>query len=174
MNANPHPIVLEIILSARAQKRWKIKPALRAAEPPAHWLGQWRIDFGQKADRTWLALVTNVATLYTFVFPLAQLGRRDFFERSFRQRLGVAIASAPSLAPWKNAPLVFVSGNPRMVVGSMNDMRRNLPWHPEIPVGPRKKPEDWINETPYLSLPTAFPEKEFAARLAEAKRSESP
>jgi hypothetical protein len=171
--ANPNPEAIEIILSAKVQARWRVKPAVRASEPPAHWLGQWRVDFGQKADRTWVALVTNVATLYTLVFPVAELGKRDNFEKLFRLRLGFALVDAPSLAPWKAAPLVFAHGNPRVAVGSMNDMKRGLPWNTDREGFREKDDEDWINQTPYLSLPTAFSDKEFAKRLAEATKSKS-
>ena len=164
---NDDPNAIEIILSAQAQKRWRIKPDCRANEPPAHWLGQWRIDFGQKPDRTWVAFVTNVATLYSFVFPLKELGKGGRLESLFRIRLGFLLTDAPALAAWKAAPLVFVTGNPRMAVGSMNDMRRHLAWRDETVVGPMNNDEDWINKTPFLSLPTSFPDKELAKRLAE-------
>ncbi len=166
--ASANPNAIEIILSAQAQKRWRVKPGVRASEPPVFWLGQWRVDFGQKADRSWVALVTNVATLYTFVLPLKDLGKHDNFERLFRLRLGFALTDTPALASWRNAPLVFATGNPRMAVGSMNDMRSQLAWRTETAVGPMKDDEDWINKTPFLSLPTKFPEKEFAQQLAEA------
>ncbi len=166
--ANSNPDAIEIILSAQVRKKWRVEPTVRATEPPAHWLGQWRMDFGQKPDRTRWALVTNVATLYTFVFPVKELGKRDNFEKLFRVRLGFAIVDAPALAPWKDAPIIFAAGNPRMAIGSMNDMRRHLAWRTETSVGPMKDDEDWINKTPFLSLPTKFPDKEFARRLAEA------
>jgi hypothetical protein len=166
--ANPNPEAIEIILSAKVQTRWRVKPAVRATEPPAHWLGQWRVDFAQKANRTWVALVTNAATLYTFVLPLKEL-KPDSFEKLFRLRLGFALTDAPALVKWKDAPLVFAHGNPRMAIGSMNDMRKHLTWRTETPDwGPMKDDEDWINKTPFLSLPTKFPDKEFASRLAEA------
>jgi hypothetical protein len=82
-------------------------------------------------------------------------------------RLGFALTDAPALAMWKNAPLLFATGNPRMAVGSMNDMRKHLAWRTETEIGPMKDDEDWINKTPFLSLPTKFPEREFAQRLAE-------
>lgn len=166
--ANADSKAIEIILSAQVQKRWRVKPAVRASEPSAHWLGQWRLDFGQKPDRTWVALVTNTATLYTFVFPVKELGKRENFGKLFRLRLGFALVDAPSLASWKDAPIVFATGNPRMVIGSMNDMRRHLAWRTEPSVGPMNDDEDWINKTPFLSLPTKFPDKECAKRLAEA------
>jgi hypothetical protein len=168
---NPDAGAIEIILSARAQKRWRIKPDLRANEPPAHWLAQWRVDFGQKPDRTWLVLVTNVATLFTFLFPLKDL-KPDAFERLFRLRLGFALTDAPALAKWKDAPLVFTTGNPRVAVGSMNGMRKHMAWRKETPDwGPMKDDEDWINKTPYLSLATSFPDKEFAGRLKTTRNT---
>jgi len=162
---NANPDALEIILSAQAQKRWRIKPALRANEPPAHWLAQWRVDFGQKPDHSWRVLVTNVATLFTFVFPLKDL-KPPGFEKLFRLRFGFALTDALALTRWKDAPIAYTVGNPRMAVGAMNDMRKHLAWHEPAPEWePAKDDEDWINETPFLSLPTKFPDKEFAARL---------
>ena len=167
--ANADANAIEIILSAQVRKKWRVEPTVRATEPPAHWLGQWRLDFGQKPDRTRVALVTNMVTLYTFVFPVNELGKRDNFERLFRLRLGFALVDAPSLVPWKDAPIVFAVGNPRRVVGSMNNMRMDLAWRTETPeFGPMEEDEDWINKTPFLSLPEFFPGKAFAKRLAEA------
>jgi hypothetical protein len=165
---NSNPDAIEIILSAQVRKNWRVEPTVRATEPPAHWLGQWRLDFGRKPDRTRWALVTNIVTLYTFVFPLKELGRRDNFDKLFRLRLGFAIVDAPLLATWKEAPIIFAAGNPRMAVGSMNNMRQHLAWRTETSVGPMKDDEDWINQTPFLSLPDYFPDKAFAKRLTEA------
>ena len=167
---NSNPDAIEIILSAQVRKNWRVEPTVRATEPPAHWLGQWRLDFGRKPDRTRWALVTNVATLYTFVFPVKELGRRENFEKLFRLRLGFAIVDAPKLALWKEATIIFAAGNPRMAVGSMNNMRQHLAWRTETSVGPMKDDEDWINQTPFLSLPEAFPDKAFAERLTEANQ----
>jgi hypothetical protein len=167
---NSNPDAIEIILSAQVRKNWRVEPTVRATEPPAHWLGQWRLDFGRKPDRTRWALVTNIVTLYTFVFPLKELGRRENFEKLFRLRLGFAIVDAPKLALWKDAPIVYAAGNPRMAVGSMNNMRQHLAWRTETSVGPMKDDEDWINQTPFLSLPEAFPDKAFAERLTEANQ----
>jgi hypothetical protein len=165
---NPVAGAIEIILSAQAQKRWRIKPVVRANDPPAYWLAQWRVDFGQKPDRTWHVLATNVATLYTLLIPLKDL-KPDKFEQLFRLRLGFALTDAPALSKWKEAPIVYTVGNPRAVVGSMNDMRKHLAWseHTSDSI-PMKDDEDWINETPFLSLPTKSPDKEFAKRLSEA------
>lgn len=166
--ANENADAIEIILSAQVQKRWRVKPAVRASEPSAHWLGQWRVDFAQKADRTWIALVTNVATLFTFVFPFKELGQRDPFEKLFRLRLGFALTDAPSLTCWKDAPIIFATGNPRVAVGSMNGMKRELPGNTDREGFRQIDDEDWINETVFLSLPEGYPHKAFARQMAEA------
>jgi hypothetical protein len=91
------------------------------------------------------------------------------FERLFRLRLGFALTDAPTLAKWKDAPIVYGAGNPRVAIGSMNDMRKHMAWREHTPDwGPMKDDEDWINKTPFLSLPTKFPDKEFATRLNKA------
>jgi hypothetical protein len=133
--ANLNANAIEIILSAQVQKRWSIKPVVRASEPPTHWLGQMAAGFWPKSDRTQVLLVTSVATLYTFVFSMAELGKGGNFEELFRLRLGFALANAPSVARWKDAPIVFAAGNPRTAIGSMNDMRQHLAWRPETLVG---------------------------------------
>jgi hypothetical protein len=165
--AQENPEAIEIILSAKVQTRWRVKPDVRASEPPAHWLGQWRVDCAQKADRTWVALVTNVATLFTFVFPLKEL-KPDSFEKLFRLRLGFALTDAPPIAKWKDAPLVFAHGNPRVAVGSMNGMKRELPWNTDREGFRQVDDEDWINGTVFLSLAETYPRKAFAKRMAES------
>ena len=170
---NPDPNAIEMILSAQVQKRWRVQPAVRSSEPPAHWLGQWRVDFAQKADRSRVALVTNVATLYTFVFPLKELAKRDHFEKLFRLRLSFALVDAPALSPWKDAPLVYAAGNPRVAVGSMNGMRMELPLNTDRDGFRQIDDEDWINETVFLSLPETHPKDAFAKRLAAPNNSKS-
>jgi hypothetical protein len=167
--ANENPNAIEIILSAKVQSRWHVKPAVRGSEPPAHWLGQWRVEFAQKADRTWVALVTNVATLFTFVLPLKDL-KPASFEKLFRLRLDYALLEAPALAAWKTAPLVFAHGNPRVAVGSMNGMKRELPWNTDRESFRQMDDEDWINGRVFLSLPEGYPQKAFGRRLAEAAK----
>lgn len=163
---------IEIILSAQVQKRWRVKPSGRASDPPVHWLGQWRVDFGEKPDRTSVALVTNTTTLYTFVFPGKELGKDHNFEKLFRLRLGFSLVDAPALEGRKSASISFTAGNPRGVVGSMNNMRQHMVWRAETAVGPMEEDEDdedWINNMPFLSLPGIFPGKAFAQRLAETQ-----
>lgn len=164
---NSNPGAIEIILSAKVQQRWRVKPVVRANETPAHWLALWRVDFAQKADRTWVALMTNVATLFTFVFPLREL-KPDRFEQLFRLRLGFALTDAPTLAAWKDAPFVYATGNPRVTVGSMNGMKLELPWNTGSEEFKAVDDEDWINDGVFLSLPETSPRNTFNRRLAEA------
>ena len=166
--ANTDPGAIEIIVSTQVQKRWRIKPAVSAREQAAHWVAQWRLEFGRKADRTEVALLTNIATLYTFVFPFRELDRGRNFENLFRMRLSFALHDAPAFARWGQAPIIFAAGNPRQVVGSMNDMRHQLAWKPLTIDVPFKSDEDLINGTPFLWLPETFPEKEFSKRLVES------
>lgn len=158
-----HP--LHVILSAQVRKLWRVKPAIRACEPPRHWLGQWRVDFGEKPDRTSVALVTNTTTLYTFVFPGKDLGNKGAFNRLLRLRLEFSLVDAPSLASWKAAPIIFAAGNPRTAVSSMNNMRQHLLWRGKS----KAIDEDWINEMPFAWLPGIFPNTAFAQRLAESQ-----
>jgi hypothetical protein len=165
---NADPDAIEVIISAQVQKRWRIQPALSANERPDNWLAQWRLDFGRKADRTEVALMTNVATLYTFVFPLKELDRGRNLENLFRMRLGFALHDARLLARWQKAPIVFVAGNPRQVIGSMNDMRRLIAAESSMADGRIDSDEDFINRTPFQWLEES-PQEEFSRRLANAR-----
>ena len=73
----------------------------------------------------------------------------------------------------KDAPLTFVAGNPRVAVGSMNGMRMELPLNTDRDEFRQMDDEDWINETPYLSLPEIHPKDAFAKRLAAPHNSKS-
>jgi hypothetical protein len=115
-----------------------------------------------------VALLTNIATLYTFVFPLRELDRGRNFENVFRMRLSFALHDAPALAPWVQASVVFAAGNPRQTVGAMNDMRHQLAWKPLTTDVPFRSDEDLINGTPYLCLAETFPEREFSKRLRDS------
>jgi len=158
----------EIILSAQVQKSWRVEPASRASDSPRHWLSQWRVDIARKPGSASVALVTNTATLYTLVFPARGLGKDGTFEKLFRRRLGMSIAESPSLAAWNVAPLNFVIGNPRRAVGAMTNLRQLMVWRAETP-GPTDNDKEWINNTPFLTLPGSFPNRAFASRLAEAE-----
>ena len=159
--------IIEIILSAEVQSRWKVTPSQKASVPPLHWLAQWRVDFGRRADRTTVALVTNTTTLFTFVIPSKELARGQNFEQAFRLRLADAVAPLSHFRAFLETPLVFASGNPRMVVSSMNNMRHLLTWRLEKGKDGVKADETWLNDTPFSSLPLSFPQEEFRSRLAE-------
>ena len=84
-----------------------------------------------------------------------------------------ALKDAPTLAHWKDAPLTFVAGNPRVAVGSMNGMRMELPLNTDRDGFRQIDDEDWINETVFLSLPETHPKDAFAKRLAAPHNSKS-
>ena len=165
--STPRGCCIEIILSAEVQSRWKVTPSPKASVPPIHWLAQWRVEFGRRADCTTVVLVTNTTTLFTFVIPSKELARGQNFEQVFRFRLADAVAPATHLTAWLETPLVFVSGNPRMVVSSMNNIRQLLTWRSEGRKDGVEMDETWINDTPFSSLPLSFPREEFTSRLAE-------
>jgi hypothetical protein len=62
------------------------------------------------------------------------------------------------------------SRHPRVTVGSMNGMKRELPWNTDREGFKKVDDEDWINETVFLSLLETYPQKAFAKRLAAAAK----
>jgi len=71
-----------------------------------------------------------------------------------------------------SAPLVFAHGNPRVAVGSMNGMKRELPLNTNREGFKQVDDEDWINGAVFLSLPETNLRKAFAQRLAGANAQE--
>ena len=84
-----------------------------------------------------------------------------------------ALKDASALAPWKDAPMVYAAGNPRVAVGSMDGMRMELPLNTDRDEFRQMDDEDWINETVFLSLPETHPQDAFAKRLAAPHNSKS-
>ncbi|HAV63115.1 MAG TPA: hypothetical protein DCY13_12215 [Verrucomicrobiales bacterium] len=162
---NMDPDCLEIVVSARAAKRLKLTPTVRAGDRPLHWCARWRVEVCQLPDRRWVALVTNAETFYSFVFPVTELQGPGRFEELFRLRLGFALTDAPSLAFWKTAPLRYATGNPRVLVGTMNRMKLDLLCAGQVEESPRVDEEDILNHGICLALDEVIPFRAWARRL---------
>ena len=83
--------------------------------------GAWKIRRSIHPDC--LAVISNLATLYTFLVPNEVESSALAIGDYFLMRLGFSVANIDSSIELPTKPeLQFVTGNPRRVVGSMNDM----------------------------------------------------
>ncbi len=134
---------------------------------------QWRVEFCKDWAGQNLFVVTNLATLFTFLIPRAQKQTRPDLERNFRTRLGFALLAGEPLLDWKPDQIIFARSNPRKVIGSMNDMIYNLQFEPTEALRqafPDLDEEDNLNHTPFSAIGPKgrmdFPDKVWIAAIA--------
>ena len=98
-------------------------------------------------------MVTNLATLFTFLLPRQPSSRIGSFVRDFRIRLGFALLAASPPLECAPSGVVPVRGNPRAVVGSMNNMAQLLVW-PRRPgaMTPHEDHEALLQRTPFSAV----------------------
>ena len=124
-------------------------------------------------------MVTNLATLYTFLLPQESSRSFESLVQAFRLRLGFALLVATPPLDWTPSEVVPVSGNPRAVVGSMNNMAQLLAW-PRQPGGFNhyKDNEERLQRTPFSAVGAkghyGFPDKIWLQHLNELARSHQP
>ena len=178
MTAPPAP--LEIVLSARAARFLRTKPARAFSQLAAgHFLTQWRVDPADDGDGGRWFMVTNLATLFTFLLPRPPSSRLDSFVRDFRIRLGFALLAASPPLEWAPSEVVAVSGNPRAVVGSMNNMAQLLAW-PRQPgaMTPHEDHEAMLQRTPFSAVGDkghyGIPDQTWLKHLNDLARSLQP
>ena len=157
-----------IYQSREVQRRWKMAPARLPEVLSNHWLQTWRVDFLKRAGSP-VFLVTNEETLYTWVFPKPEVPNRQAFERLFRVRLDSALADYPNRDPWVSAPIDYVSGNPRRLIGVMNNMADHLVWRGSGPTDD----EEVVNTMPFQGQLEGRPERAFWGRLRLDRESET-
>lgn len=157
-----------IYQSREIQRRWKLSPARLPEVRSDHWLWTWRVDFLKRAGSP-VFLITNEETLYTWVFPKPEVPDRQAFERLFRMKLGSALTNYPNRDPWVNAPIDYVSGNPRRLIGVMNNMGDHLVWRGSGPTND----EELVNTMPFQGQVEGCPERAFWGRLRMYPASET-
>lgn len=174
------PAPLEILLSERAARLLKIKPARSFTEPaPRLFLSQWRVDPADDGDGGRWFMVTNLPTLFTFLLPRQPPGRFESLVQDLRMRLGFALLAASPPLEWTPSEIVPVRGNPRSVVGSMNNMAQLLAW-PRQPgaMSLYKDAEARLQHTPFSAVGGkghwGFPDKLWQQRLDALSRSLEP
>ena len=162
---------VEFILSARATRCLAVKPERAASAPdPCGFLLQWRVEaVTDWCGRDWF-MGTNLATLFTFLIPRQGAASFEEFVARFRTRLRFALLGANPPLEWDFTQAVPVSGNPRAVVGTMNDMARLMAY----PRQPGEADlfadlEASMNRTPFSAIGTkgryAIPGEQWLKRL---------
>ncbi len=171
MTLPPSPV--ELILSQRAAKSLRIRQSGPASDDPPHFAAQWRVELCKDWAGRNRFLVTNLATLFTFLIPRAPDQVRARLEQEFRTRLGFALLRGEPLVEWKPAPIVYVRANPRKIIGSMNDMIYHLQFEPTDAfrqAHPDRDEEDQLNLTPFSAIGTKdqleVPDQAWSAAIA--------
>ena len=143
---------------------------------PPHFLVQWRTDLARDTEGGHWWLVTNLTTLYTFLLPRKPSDRIPSLEKTFLLRLRFALLEATPPLEWQPTELIPVTGNPRAVVGSMNDMRQLVAW-PRQP-GPLLSnidTETFLQKAPFsaigLKARYAIPKEIWLQHLAQLAQS---
>ncbi|HMJ63761.1 MAG TPA: hypothetical protein VK615_00300 [Candidatus Binatia bacterium] len=95
-------------------------------------------------------MVTNCATLYTFLLPRTRDMRWADLVTAFRTRLRFALLAASPPAEIAISEIIAVKGNPRKVIGSMNEMCYLLSQGCTAP--PTDDPEGELNDTPFSAI----------------------
>jgi hypothetical protein len=159
------PENLELMCSAKAARSLKVKPSTAAASQPGCFLCQWRIEAarGHPGDY-WL--VTNLPTLFSFLLPRTRADRLPAVLAAFNTRLNFALLGGDPPFQWRPKEIVLVRGNPRAVIGSMNDMVGLLERTAGRPDwAPAKDDEDFINITPFSAINWDYPRRRFQTEL---------
>ena len=163
-----------VVTSARAVKAYGVS-ASKGIPEGIPWLDGWRLDRTDDVHPGTRAVISNLVTLYTFVIPIDVEPGIDAILDYFRMRLGFTLASMrpglelPFCSPDDRTPVKFVTGNPRKVIGCMNQVMMSLSFS-SFPVGQdfNLSAENSINTMPVLTLVDGdggFPDLEFKRRL---------
>ncbi len=173
------PAPLELVLSTKAARWLRVAPVRAFTQPsPRLFLTQWRIDLVDDGDGGRWFMVTNHATLFTFLLPRQPSSGYDALVRDFRMRLGFSLLAASPPLEWTPTEVVPVRGNPAAVVGSMNNMAQLLSW-PREPgaMTPYEDSEAWLQGTPFSAIGTksryAIPKTIWGERLDAIARGPS-
>jgi hypothetical protein len=146
------------IPSANAKNHFAL--ATTSAPPPREWHEAWRLELLEEVPFNYGALITNITTLFSFLIPLSECNTITRLIDCFRMRLQFSLIAANSSIQVDPAPPVFTPGNPRPVIGTMNDMIKQLHF-----LNPGDDPEKLINNTPFGIINYEYASERFHAQL---------
>jgi hypothetical protein len=141
---------VELILSKAASVHLKQRVLQPMTDPCSHFLMQWRVETAEDHCRQEFYMVTNCATLFTFLLPRTREMRWPDLATAFRTRLRFALLAASPPAEIAISEIIPVKGNPRKVIGSMNEMCYLLSQGCTAP--PTDDPEGELNNTPFGAI----------------------
>jgi hypothetical protein len=160
---------IELILSKTAAGYLQRRVLPPMTEPAHHFIGQWRVEAAEDEHRGEWFMVTNCATFFTFLLPRSPTMRWPDLEVAFRTRLRFALLAGSPPADVRILGILPVKGNPRKVVGSMNEMCYLLASGCCTP--DCDDAETALNRTPFTAIGAradfAFPEDVWHVRLNE-------
>lgn len=145
--------------SAKARKHF----ALSVSSLPLseHWHEQWRLDIIQPSLCGQAAIFTNLSTLFSFLVPAEECATFDTAYRYFRTRLQFTLIDARSKLKVDLATPQIVAGNPRAVIGTINDMKFALEVADAHAPVSGQDPEASLNRTPYSAIDYQYPIEKF-------------
>ena len=152
--------------SAKARKRLGLKPSETVES--ASWHEEWRLDVFDSPLCGQGAIFTNHSTFFSFLVPCEEC---DSFERVYRYfltRLQFTLIDAKSNLIVDTRPPLLVPGNPRSVIGTVNDMKFALEFEDGALAVPGRDPESFINRTPYKAISYDYPVECFYRRAQES------
>lgn len=152
--------------SAKARERFGLKPS--QTSQTADWHEEWRLDVLDPPLCGQGAIFTNLSTFFSFLVPSEECGSFEKAFRYFQTRLQFTLIDAKASLNVDAGPPVIVSGNPRSVIGTVNDMKFALDLEDCEPAVPGRDPESFINRTPYKGIDYDYPVERFYRRAQES------
>ena len=145
--------------SAKARKRFRLTVSEKAET--GHWHEQWRLDVIEPKLCGQAAIFTNLATLFSILVPVEESATFVAAYRYFCTRLQFTLIDARSDLTVENTPPQIVTGNPRAVIGTINDMKFALEVENDHAPVPGRDPELFLNRTPYSMIDYQYPVDRF-------------
>jgi hypothetical protein len=158
---------IELLFSTNTAKALRVKKMAPASPHPGNFLQQWRIELVDDRMGRKAILITNLATLFTFLIPQEPGCSLPLVLDTFLMRLGFSLLASNPPIEWKPSQIVPARGNPRAVIGSMNDMISMLTFRRDSDNLYGEDAEDFLNETPFSMIKMNSPGDEFLRRLQD-------
>lgn len=158
--------MIHLNCSAKARKRFGLKPA-KAPDTP-DWHEEWRLDVLDPPLCGQGAIFTNHSTFFSFLVPSEECGSFEQVYRYFLTRIQFTLIDAKANLTIETGPPLIVSGNPRSVIGTVNDMKFALDYEDCEPAVPGRDPESFINRTPYKGIDYDYPVDRFYQRAQDS------
>jgi hypothetical protein len=158
--------MIHLNCSAKARKNLGLKPSKTVES--ASWHEEWRLDILDPPLCGQGAIFTNHSTFFSFLVPCEECNSFERVYQYFITRLQFTLIDAKSKLIVDTGPPLIVSGNPRSVIGTVNDMKFALDFEDCEPAVPGRDPELFINRTPYKGIDYDYPVEYFYRRAKES------